>query len=172
MPGLQRDTRRQLVATLEQITTLSTATGRDLLLLDWPPALRASLTVTNTLAADLNDIIFKALAWPAAAGDTPPLVLLLENAQDLVRGSGLEPALRDLLATVQQELGAAAPPAPAPAAAPAPLLPEAARDGQFRDLVAAFARHEYAQVLLLAQGLPPAYPGLAPFVTRARAQQD
>lgn len=171
MPALQRQTRRKLVATLQQITTLNTANGRDLLLLDWPPALRASLTITNTLAVDLNDIIYKATNWPSPNGEAPPLALLLENALDLVRGSGLEPDLQGLQAEVARELA----PAPAPVETPpavAQPVPEADRAARFRQVVEAFNRHEYAEVLLLAQGLPPAYAGLAPFVARARAQQE
>jgi hypothetical protein len=169
MAALQRETRRKLVAALQQISTLSTANGRDLLLLDWPPALRASLTITNTLAVDLNDIIFKALNWPSPDSETPPLVLLLENAQDLVRGSSLEQTLRDLQAQIGREL-APAPVQPAAMPAAPPPVPEAERAERFRQMVEAYNRREYAVALLLAQGLPPAYPGLAPFVTRAREQ--
>ena len=170
MPALQRETRRKLVASLQQIVTLNTATGRDLLLLDWPPALRASLTITNTLAVDLNDIIYKATNWPSSNGESPPLVLLLENALDLVRGSGLEPDLQTLQAVVTRELA----PVQAPVEGPpvvAQLVPEAERAARFRQVVEAFHRHEYGEVLLLAQGLPPTYAGLAPFVSKARAQQ-
>jgi hypothetical protein len=170
MPALQRETRRKLVATLQQIATLETANGRDLLLLDWPPALRASLTITNTLAVDLNDIIFKAINWPSPDGQLPPLALLLENAQDLVRGSSLEQTLRDLQAQVLRELAPApAQPTTEPAQAQAPV-PEAERATRFGQVADAFQRRDYAAVLLLAQGLPPAYPGLAPLLTRARAQ--
>src|SRR5215204_5284436 len=172
MAALQRETRRKLVAALQQIAALNTANGRDLLLLDWPPALRASLTITNTLAVDLNDIIFKAINWPSPNGQSPPLVLLLENAQDLVRGSGLEPELRDLQAAVVREF-APAPIQPVLEPGPAqPLVPEAEQAARFRQVVEAFNQHAYAEVLLLAQGLPLAYPGLAPFLTRARAQLD
>jgi hypothetical protein len=170
MPALQRETRRKLVATLQQIATLNTASGRDLLLLDWPPALRASLTITNTLAVDLNDMIYKALNWPSPNGSSPPLVLLLENAQDLVRGSGLEPELRELQAAVVRELSPAPvqpPPEPRPAE---PVLPEAERPARFQQVADALTAHKYAEVLALAQGLPPAYPGLAPLLARAQAQ--
>jgi hypothetical protein len=100
----------QQFAVLLQIQTLNTPNGRELLLLDWPPALRASLTTTNTLAVDLNDIIYKAINWPAPNSETPPLILLLENAHDLVTGSALEQPLRALLAQIRQELT----PTPAP----------------------------------------------------------
>ena len=44
MAALLRETRRKLVAALQQIAALNTANGRDLLLLDWPPALLTELT--------------------------------------------------------------------------------------------------------------------------------
>jgi hypothetical protein len=94
--------------------------------------------------------------------------LLIENAQDLVRGSAAEGRLGQLLIAVQKEL--APPTSVLPAPAPAPLIvPPAERAACFTKLVTAFRAGDYAQVIELAHGLPPDYPGLAPLVQRAES---
>lgn len=165
MPELQRDTRRSLAAALLTLPNIDSQAVRGQLMLDWPPTLRANVPLSNIPSIDLNSMIVAAAQWATPEGSKPPLVLLIENAQDLVRGSAAEGQLGQLLVAVQTELapgGAPMPPDPASL-----LVPPAERAGRFTQLLAAFRAGDYEQVVELSHGLPSDYPGLAPLVQRA-----
>ena len=166
MPELLRDTRRSLAAALLDLPNVDTPAVRGQLMLDWPPTLRANVPLSAIPSIDLNSMIVAAAQWETPDGSKSPLVLLIENAQDLVRGSAAEGRLGQLLLAVQKELA----PAIAVLTQPDPaslLLPPAERAACFTRLVAAFRGGDYAQVIELSHGLLSDYPGLAPLVQRA-----
>jgi hypothetical protein len=168
VPDLQRDTRRSLAAVLLDLPNIDTQAVRGQLMLDWPPTLRANVPLSAIPSIDLNSMIVAAAQWETPDGSKAPLVLLIENAQDLVRGSAAEGRLGQLLIAVQKELAPGASVVPDPD--PAPLIvPPAERAASFTKLVTAFRAGDYAQVIELAHGLPPDYPGLAPLVQRAES---
>jgi hypothetical protein len=166
MPELQRDTRRALAAALLDLPNITDQAVRSQLMLDWPPALRGNIALSNIPSIDLNSMIVTAAQWETPDGSKPPLVLLIENAQDLVRGSAEEGTLGDLLVAVQRDLAPAAKVLTDPGPG-SQLLPPGERAACYATLVAAFRTGDYDQVVTLSHGLPSDYPGLAPLVQRA-----
>ena len=100
MPELLRDTRRSLAAALLDLPNVDTPAVRGQLMLDWPPTLRANVPLSAIPSIDLNSMIVAAAQWETPDGSKSPLVLLIENAQDLVRGSAAEGRLGQLLLAV------------------------------------------------------------------------
>ncbi len=166
MPELQRETRRSLAAALLDLPNINDQAVRGQLMLDWPPSLRANVPLSTIPSIDLNSMIVTAAGWQTPDGSKPPLVLLIENAQDLVHGSAEEATLGVILVAVQRDLapGATILTDPAPAML---LVPPAERAAQFAELVTAFRAGDYDRVIELEHGLPSDYPGLAPLVQRA-----
>jgi hypothetical protein len=168
VPELQRDTRRSLATALLALPNVDNPAVRAQLMLDWPPTLRGNVPLSNIPSIDLNSMIVAAAQWATPDGSKPPLVLLIENAQDLVRGSAAEGQLGQLLVAVQQEL-TLTPSVPTPPDPASLLVPPAERAASFTGLVAAFRAGDYEQVVELSHGLPSDYPGLAPLVQRAES---
>lgn len=166
VPELQRETRRSLAAALLDLPNINDQTVRGQLMLDWPPTLRANVALSTIPSIDLNSMIVTAAGWETPDGSKSPLVLLIENAQDLVHGSAEEGKLGEILVAVQRELapGVTILTNPPPASL---LVPPAARAAQFAELVTAFRGSDYDRVIELSHGLPSDYPGLAPLVQRA-----
>src|SRR5690242_2464356 len=87
MPELTRATRRQLLDALAAIPVLATSAGRDRLARDLPPALAAQIPRQAATLLDLDQLVAACDTWPAPPGQEPPLLTLIENAHDLMRGS-------------------------------------------------------------------------------------
>ncbi len=127
---------------------LAQATYRDLLLLDLPPPVVATVPRSADPRADLAAIIAHVAAWGALDDTTPALAVLLENAAEI-----LPPSVAAHLAPIREEVRTT-------------ILPEVDYVARFQQVIAAVERGDWAAVPVIAAALPPDYPGLAPLVQR------
>jgi hypothetical protein len=175
MPELARATRRALLAELEQLPDIDRRERRDLLLLDWPPALRLNVPRDGAAKIDLTNIVLAAADWQPPTGAAPlPLALLIENAADQVPGTAEAIRLARFYTCVTEGRDCPAPPHPQPLSPEGrgePPLPAVVPDpaALYADLRAAYESKDYGRVLEVARRLPPDYPGVAPFRDEAQA---
>ena len=170
MPDLSRETRRALVRELLALPGSDGPAVRAAWLLDWPERLRHSITLTGTPSIDVTTLVVEAARWEPVDGTPGPLITLIENAQEQVRGTAAAARLGSLLTTAAHELAGTVPPL-APTLTPT-LAPPADFSAQFANIRSAYEAGDMGRVLDLARFLPVDYPGLAPLVARARAAID
>ncbi len=133
---LNRETRRQLLETLAGMGVLDSSAGRTLLLQDLPWGLTNMIMRSESKLLDLNAILDSCEHWDPAEGAPHPTRLLIENARDLVMGSGTAARLQALLDSVASLT------AQPPATSNPPTVPPAAslaEDDRLAQLRAAFA---------------------------------
>jgi hypothetical protein len=143
---LNRETRRQLLEVLAGMGVLDTSAGRTLLLQDLPPIMINMTPRAESKLLDLNAMLDNCEHWEPAEGTPHPLRLLIENARDLVAGSGTATRLQAILNALPASASEATPTAePTPAPPPPPSTPApaaeatAAREDHRTALRAAFA---------------------------------
>jgi hypothetical protein len=100
---LDRDARQRLIELLLRIPGSQNRETRDLLLQDLPPNLVSNIRRENAALVDIANIVNTADSdtWARLLDGTPSLQVIIENARNLVAGSGTADELAKLLATVQ-----------------------------------------------------------------------
>ena len=104
MSVLQPATRRTLVDILLSLPNMATDAGRNLLVFDWPLALRAHIPPPAAPLLAISALIELALQWESLPTEPPPLQLLVQAAQYQVRGSRLSTQITALLPALAAEL--------------------------------------------------------------------
>src|SRR5690242_861502 len=102
MAILDRPKRRKLMDGLSSMSIFDSREGRDLLLRGLPQSLIDSIARQSAKVVDLDRIVNACERWRTGPNtqEGVPLFILLENAQDLARGSQAAAEFKQLLDTL------------------------------------------------------------------------